>query len=93
MPLNDIEQVKLNDEAHKGRRHEEVWEQYIKPFFDSKEAQLYQAFVETPTANPEMLSTIKMQHNALRGLEAHFKEFIETGKMAQITLNEEESNE
>lgn len=78
--------TKLEMEQAKGEEYQRVFDAYIKPFIDAKSQVLFEAFQATPVGDVEMLKDIKLQLTAIRSLEAHFGEFITTGKFAKIQL-------
>lgn len=90
MALTEKDQTLLEIEASKGAQHASAWTNLVEPFFDKKSAELYDAFVNCPVRDKEALVEIHAQHLGLKSMKAHFITFIETGKMAQITLNENE---
>ena len=85
-------ELALEVEVAKGQAHKSAWDQLVEPFFEAKKAELYEAFIKLPTSNGEELLNIKMQVNVLDSMKDHFQHYINTGKMAQTTL-EGESNE
>jgi len=76
------------DEGVVAVRQQEV----LKPFFEDKEAQLWEAFKDAPTVDKEGLFDIKLQSNALKGMESYFQGAIDTGKLAQKQLEERSKN-
>lgn len=84
--------VKAEMDRAKGESYKRAWENIIEPFFNKKQAELYQAFVDAGTSNTDGLLTIKMQSNALLMLHDEVQHYINTGTLAQKALEEEESN-
>lgn len=87
--MDEVIRVKLELEATLGENHQRVWDTTVAPFFEAKEKELYQAFINLPISEKDSLVDIKMQQNVLRSLEDHFKHFINTGHLARKTLEEE----
>lgn len=80
-------------EKARGEAYKRAYEQYIEPFFTEKTAQLFEAFKDTQSSNSDDLLRIKLQLNALEGLKAHFDYYIETGRMAELSLDKIEEGE
>ena len=85
--LNELE-TKLEMERARGELHQRAWEQTVKPFFESKESELFDMFIDCPTSEKEMLLDIKLQLNVLKALRINFESYIETGHMAATQLGE-----
>jgi hypothetical protein len=79
----------LEVEASKGEQAQRVWEYHVKPFFDAKNVELYEFFIESNTSSEKDLLLIKLQVNALQSLKDHFYSYITTGQMASKQLEEE----
>ena len=86
MAQTELDQ-KLEAEVFNGIRHQEIWDEFIAPFFTNKEQELYQLFKQAPSDDVKTLTRIKQQLNVLSGMEAHFMHYIDTGKMAKQQLN------
>ena len=82
----DQETAKLQAEVAKAGEIEGIMNSYIMPFIEEKRQILFDAFQNVPVANMEALKDIKMQLTAINSLEAHFREFITTGKLAEKQL-------
>lgn len=86
--MNQNEQeILLAREISLGEAHQVTWDNFVKPFFDRKSEELFEAFKSCDTRDKEGLQLLKMQLNALESLQVHFMHFIETGVMASQTLN------
>lgn len=88
--MNDFEQERLEFERAVGEQKAIVWEEHIKPFFDAKKADLFIAFQNLSVSDNKGMTLVKLHSYALDSLEAEFKSYIETGKMADMTLSENE---
>ncbi len=91
--MNEMD-IKLQQEMIIGGQYRSAWENLVKPFFDAKQVQLFEAFQATESHDVDKLQLIKMQSTVLRSMEVHFMHFIDTGKLAelQLTKNEGEKN-
>ena len=85
----DPEQAKLESEVAKGDEYQRVFQSYVGPFIEAKRQLLFEAFQEVPVSNIDQLKDIKLQLTAINSLEAHFKEFMNTGKLAKKQLEKE----
>lgn len=92
MTIDADQRRQLEIEAAAGDQAERTWSSQIEPYFLEKRVALFDAFINCETANKELLIDLKMQLNALIGLEEYFKDKMLTGKMAQQTLKEEDSD-
>jgi hypothetical protein len=90
---NDGKKVILEQEKAKGEAHQRAYDNYVKPFFEAKEAELFEAFKYTPSTDTDALVMIRLQLNALEGLKTHFEHYIQTGRMAEATLTEMEKED
>ena len=89
MLQNDQVRYLLETELSIGGNASAAWES-IKPFFEEKKEQLYEAFLAGSVADADSLVKIKMQMNVLVGMENYFQEKITTAKLATIALRSEE---
>ena len=85
----DPEQAKLESEVAKGDEYQRVFQLYVCPFIEAKRQLLFEAFQEVSVSNVEQLKDIKLQLTAINSLEAHFQEFMNTGKLAKKQLEKE----
>ena len=85
----DPEQAKLESEIAKGDEYQRVFQSYVGPFIEAKRQLLFEAFQEVPVSNVDQLKDIKLQLTAINSLEAHFQEFMNTGKLAKKQLEKE----
>lgn len=85
----DPEQAKLESEVAKGDEYQRVFQSYVGPFIEAKRQLLFEAFQEVPVSNIDQLKDIKLQLTAINSLEAHFQEFMNTGKLAKKQLEKE----
>ena len=82
----DQAEAKLKAEVARAGEIEGVMNSYIMPFIEEKRQILFDAFQSVPVGNVEALKDIKTQLTAINSLEAHFREFITTGKLAEKQL-------
>ena len=82
----DQAEAKLQAEVAKAGEIQGIMDSYLMPFILEKRQILFDAFQSVPVANVDTLKDIKMQLTAINSLEAHFREFITTGKLAEKQL-------
>lgn len=85
----DPEIAKLQSEVAKGDEYKRVFDSYIGPFIEAKKQVLFEAFQTIPVGNVEALKDVKLQLTAINSLQAHFEEFMNTGKLARKQLEKE----
>lgn len=81
---------KLNEEVDLANRAEHAYTLFIKPFIQRKKDQLFEAFEATAISDTESLKEIKLMSVALSALDSEILSVIDTGKMASLSLNENE---
>lgn len=91
--MDDELKAQIEMDAAKGETYQRAWDNIIKPFIDAKQAELYQAFVDSDVNDKERMLTIKLQSNAMESLENEMKHYINTGKLARKAIEEDEKNE
>ena len=79
---------KLEIEAARGDRYKSVYEQYVEPFFELKQKELFDHFCDCLVEDKDRAANILHMSKALESLKNHFIHYIETGEMAKQTLNE-----
>lgn len=82
----DERTAKLEIDIALGEKKREIFENHIKPFIDAKQKVLFEAFVNVSAQDVKQLQNIKMQQTVLSSLEAYFREYIDTGKLAKHEL-------
>lgn len=90
--INEI-QAKLEIDAALGERKRQIFDEHIAPFIEAKQKVLYEAFVNVPAHDVQQLQNIKMQQTVLSSLEAYFREYIDTGKLARYELEKLNENQ
>lgn len=83
--------TKLEVEVAIGTQHQGVWDSLLLPFFEAKEKELYEVFKQCPVRDREALIEIHAQTLVLESMKDYFITFINTGKLAQKSLADEES--
>ncbi len=86
--MDDKEEMQLVTERGKGESAKHAWEGFFEPFFDEKETVLIEAFRACGLRDEEGLVKIKMQFTAIDALKSELLGYMETGKLANISLNE-----
>lgn len=87
------DRTKIEQEAAKCEAAGRAWEFHVKPFFENKEIELFDAFKDASTVDDKAILLIKMQANVLAMIKDHFESMINTGKMARRQLQELENKE
>ena len=82
----DPEIAKLQQEVAKGDEFKRIFDGYVGPFIEAKKQVLFEHFQTIPVGNVEALKDIKLQLTAINSLQAHFQEFMNTGKLARTQL-------
>ena len=82
----DPEVAKLQAEVATADEYQRVFDSYVGPFIEAKKQVLFEHFQTIPVGNVEALKDIKLQLTAINSLQAHFKEFMNTGKLARTQL-------
>ena len=72
--------------AQRMRRQKENW---MDEFFEDKDAQLWQAFKDTPLGEEKVLLNIHHAVKSLGSLRQEVQTVMDTGKMAQAGLDQE----
>lgn len=76
-----------------GAEHQKTWDALIEPFFEAKQAELFDIFITAGATDKEGLFVIHQQSQALESLRDNFLHFINTGKIAQRQLQEIEERQ
>lgn len=82
----DPEVAKLQAEVATADEYQRVFDSYVGPFIEAKKQVLFEHFQTIPVGNVEALKNIKLQLTAINSLQAHFQEFMNTGKLARTQL-------
>jgi hypothetical protein len=85
-------EYKLQIEQDKGRRAKECLDEFFIPFFSEKNLQLFEAMNDAQLGDSEILNVIHHQMKSLEALRIHLQQFIDTGKMAELSLAEFANN-
>lgn len=83
----------LSDERAQGNRAERAYSEFIKPFIEAMNKQLYDAFNSVSPIDTASLADIRRTQMVVNELEANIKEFITTGNMASLMLNQEKNDD
>jgi len=89
--MDDKQEMQLVLERDLGVNAGHAWEGYFKPFFEEKQEILIEAFRVCGLRDEEGLLKIKMQFSALDSLRDELLGYMETGRLADISLNELET--
>lgn len=85
--------AKLEIDAALGDQKRQIFNDHIKPFIEAKERVLFEAFQNINAQDIAQLQAIKMQQTVLASLEAYFREYIDTGKLAKHELEKLNENQ
>lgn len=87
--MDDIDKHKLAIEVSVGEQHQASWDAFVEPYFEHMTSELFEAFKTAPSDDPNVLTMIRLQVNALEGLRNHFMSYINSGKLASQALTAE----
>ena len=87
--MDDNLKINLEVEGAVGEQYQGAWDRMVKPFFEKKQAELYEVFQECPIRDKDGLVEIHAQHKALKSMEDEFLTFINSGKLARQQLADE----
>jgi len=89
MALSDEQYSILNNEVAKSKRAEQAYNLFIKEHIEITVKQIYDGIEQCSIGDAPMLLKLKSALSALRGLESSVLSAIESGKLARITLEQE----
>ena len=84
------EKEKLHNEQLLGNRAQIAYDQFIHQFIEDKRMSLFMAFSNLALSDTENLMEVKRMLFAIDALDTEILTVIDTGKMASMSLNEEE---
>ena len=84
------EEAKLQNEQLLGNRAQIAYDQFIHQFIEDKRMSLFMAFSNLALSDTENLMEVKRMLFAIDALDTEILTVIDTGKMASMSLNEEE---
>ena len=82
------EQDILTEELAIGKGAQKAYNTFFKPFIIARRAMLFDQFAQADVNNMEQLKNIKLMALALDALEAELETYIQTGKMAEMQLDQ-----
>jgi len=88
--MNEAETEQLENEQIRGSAAQHAYEQFIKPFVEEKRLVLFNSFCALPLSDDVNLMEVKRMCYAIDTLEQDIMSIIQTGKMANTALNENE---
>ena len=88
--LTDIQKDQLSSEQLLGGKAQKSYNEYIQNFCEQKRLSLFQAFRDLPLTDTENLMEVKRMLFAVDALESDILTVIETGRLASVSLNEQE---
>ena len=91
MLMEESKKAALEVEKATGEKYKRIYENYILPFVEAKEKEMFEAFKQTSAADKDKLLLIRLQVNALESLKDEFQHYISTGLMANQILKEMEN--
>jgi hypothetical protein len=78
----------INKELAEGQRAERLMEE-LSPYFDMVKTAIVQKWETSPISDKEGQHELRLMRKLLTDLEANIKTTIDTGKMAQIQIEQE----
>lgn len=91
--FTDAQLSQLNQEIESGKRASKAYDIFLRQFIDDKREQLYQAFRDNSLEDINKLADIKRLDLALASIENEVFSVIETGRLASISLNNDNLGE
>lgn len=91
MEQNKLDQ--LQDEIRMSARAESFYNEFVKPFVKANKERFYEAFENTSLNDKDQIVELRRMVLTLNKFEDGIKEYITTGKMAAITLEQEIEND
>jgi hypothetical protein len=83
--------MNLHEEVQQARQAKELLENAVfKAAIDNIRAGIYEKWRIAPIRDKEGMHELKLMDKVLSEIEGYFKQVIETGKMAEIQLEQEE---
>jgi len=79
---------KLRDEQIDGNKASIIFETWVAPFIEYKKKELFAAFIDVSYDDIDTLTEIKRMMNTIDQFGLEIAGFIDTGKMASISLSE-----
>ncbi len=90
MALTEQQTDKLSIEQLLGGKAKKAYDDFINEFCENKRLALFDSFRNLSLTDTENLMEVKRMLFAVDALESDILTVIETGKLASITLNEQE---
>lgn len=84
------ERDQLRTEESRARRAELAYKEFIEPFLEGMRLTLYNAFNSVSPEDTTRLADVRRTSMVVDELDAYIKEFITTGRMAKMRLNEDD---
>ena len=85
--------TRLEDEKLQGSRALHAYREFIEPFISEKRLVLFEAFQEVSVTDTDSLVEIKRQLISINALETEIKTIINTGKMAEKAIANEDNKD
>lgn len=86
MSLSDAQLNQLHIEIAESKAAEQAYNLFIKSHIDKTVAQIYDGIEQCATTDVDALQKLKIALSAIRGLESSVQNTIESGKIANLTL-------
>lgn len=91
--MNQQEEAQLRDEVVKAHRAEAAYKEFVKPFVDANKLSLISALENTDPVNFDSVREIHRMILVLNKFNDGMKEYVTTGKLARLALNESKEND
>ena len=89
--MREHEQIQFETERDIGQKAQQAWISFFQPFFEEKNEVLIEAFRTCVMRDEEALIKIHMQFKAIDSLRLELLGYIETGKLASVSLDKAEA--
>ena len=88
--MKEAEEIKLVGESERGARAERLMkDEMLQEAFNKVEDGIVQKWKESPIRDAEGQATLRLLHKCLNDVRGYIKEVAETGKLANVQLDNE----
>ena len=85
--MTENEELMLEQEVDNARRASKLKNRYLDQFFEDKQAQLHEYLADLPLGQNEALIVVHHQLKSLEALKQDIQTYVDTGKLASMTLD------
>jgi hypothetical protein len=90
--LSEEQAEQLSNEIELGSQAKKFYESFVQPFVEEKRALIFEAFEEVEQTNLEGLAELRRMISIVNIFDYEIRSYIETGRMAQMSINETEKH-